>query len=258
MPPTLHTHQRGDGQQPVVLLHGFLGNGRNLQPIARTWGERDAFLRFVMMDHLGHGRSPALPEGAVLADLARAVLATLDSLGLTDPIPIVGHSLGGRVALACILEDASRVSRTTLLDIRPGTIADAEVRLVVGTLKKAPDHAPTRGAMTEALMGLGLPEHLAQWLVMNTKEDEAGGVTWRHDRESLCAFHDRDVGQDLWAAIEDHDVPVDCLRGGKSNLVRDEDLARIAAAGGRTGTLEGAGHFLHVEATEAVVDFLDG
>ena len=89
----------GEGPREVVLLHGFLGSGQNLRGLARRWGER-APGRFLFPDLRGHGTSPPLTADSDLAQLAADVMATAAAAGFTPPLTLVGHSLGGRVALA--------------------------------------------------------------------------------------------------------------------------------------------------------------
>ncbi|HSE95744.1 MAG TPA: alpha/beta fold hydrolase, partial [Methylomirabilota bacterium] len=89
----------GDGPRPILLLHGFLGSARNLAAIGRMLAERDPRRTAWIFDLPGHGASPPLPPGANLATAATHVLTTARALGLPGPWPIIGHSLGGRVAL---------------------------------------------------------------------------------------------------------------------------------------------------------------
>src|SRR5947209_6440758 len=95
----LATTRAGNGTRPVILLHGFLGSGRNLSSLARTWSQADPSRAFLMTDLTGHGVSPPLPPGATLETLARDVLDTAAAEGLRESLTVVGHSMGGRVAL---------------------------------------------------------------------------------------------------------------------------------------------------------------
>jgi pimeloyl-ACP methyl ester carboxylesterase len=91
-----------DAEATVVLLHGLcLEQGSwasQIRHLTRQWGAR---LRIISYDHRGHGRSDTAPTstyviGQLAADLAD-VLAALDVAG---PLTLVGHSMGGMVALA--------------------------------------------------------------------------------------------------------------------------------------------------------------
>ncbi|HVQ77182.1 MAG TPA: alpha/beta fold hydrolase, partial [Candidatus Binatia bacterium] len=131
------SHRRhGAGPSPVLLLHGFLGSGRNLGGLARRLAAGDPGLSVITLDLTGHGSSPPLPSGAHaapggadLAMLAGDVLATADALGLRAPVPIVGHSLGGRVALRAASRTASGSRKTRL----PRALAPRSLRPTCAT-----------------------------------------------------------------------------------------------------------------------------
>lgn len=234
----------------MVLLHGFLGSGRNLGVIARGWGRIDESLRFVLPDLLGHGRSPPLPDGANLPHMAEALVALLNELDLVG-VDLVGHSMGGRVALEARRLEPTRVGRVALLDIRPGRIERSDTEEVVSALVKAPARAESRDAMRAHLLDSGLAKSLADWLLMSGDAD-GEGFAWRIDRFALERFHREMRGHDLWPMVEGPYETVS-IRGGESTYVGEDDQARVRAAGGQTRTIEGAGHFLHIDRTDEVV-----
>lgn len=254
----LECFQVGEGDVPTVLLHGFLGTGRNLRSLATSWSAADPRRRFLLLDLTGHGASPALPTGADLFTLARDVVDTARAQGVTGAFDWVGHSLGGRVALAGSLHVPEAVKSVTLLDITPGPVPGdlSESGKVLGVLLQAPPRAESRKAMRAELTGRGLSEPLAGWLLMNlvTQPD---GVRWRFDRQALAELHSRVNGVDLWEAVERQGhPPMRCIRGGRAKYVSDADAARMRAAGCPVDTLPEAGHFVHVDAAQALLEWL--
>ncbi|SET78815.1 Pimeloyl-ACP methyl ester carboxylesterase [Stigmatella erecta] len=254
----LESFQVGEGEVPTVLLHGFLGSGRNLRSLAMAWSEAEPQRRFLLPDLTGHGTSPALPPGADLDTLARDVHETARAQGFTGPVDWVGHSLGGRVSLAASLLFPAEVARVTLLDITPSPVPVSlmESGMVLNLLMQAPDTAPSRKEMRADLMGRGLSAGLADWLVMNLEPTPEGGVRWRFGRQALAELHGRVNQRDLWAAVERPGAKVRCIRGGRARYVPDEDLARLERAGCPVATLPEAGHFVHVEALPALLQWL--
>lgn len=233
-----------------MLLHGFLGSGRNLGGVARNWGGKDPSRRFHLLDLLGHGRSPGLPDGGDLEDMARAVLAWMDAEALSGA-DVVGHSLGGRVALQARLLDPERIGRIGLLDIRPGPIVGSETEDVIRVLVGAPASAESRDAMRAHLEGAGLSRGLSDWLLMSGDAAGGGRFEWRIARDELERFHRENRSRDLWPAVTRETTTI-CLRGDRSAYVRDEDHSRFESLGVPVDTIENAGHFLHAEQTEAV------
>jgi pimeloyl-ACP methyl ester carboxylesterase len=250
-------HRRvGAGPRAVVLLHGFLGAARNLATLARDLVARDAGLSAVTLDLTGHGDSPPLPPGADLGTLAADVLATARQLGLGSPLAIAGHSLGGRVALRAGLAEPAALGRLVLLDITPSPVAVPDTSRLVELLLAAPARAPSRDDFRVNFRAGGLDERLVEWLLQNLGH-AAGEYRWRVDRAALAALHDRTSGEDLWAAVEGaRSYAAACVRGGRSPYVGEADVRRLVAAGCSVDTVEGAGHFLHIDAPGEVADRL--
>ncbi|WP_163781185.1 alpha/beta fold hydrolase [Myxococcus vastator] len=248
----------GEGDVPTVMLHGFLGTGRNLRSLAAAWSAADPSRRILLPDLTGHGTSPALPANSDLYSMARDVVDTARAQGFQGPFDWVGHSLGGRVTLAASLNVPEAVRSVSLLDIAPGPVPGdlSESGKVLGILLQAPAQAENRRAMRAELTGRGLSESLADWLLMNLVTEEHG-VRWRFDRQGLADLHSRVNDTDLWAAVERQDgPPTRGLRGGRSKYVSDADVERLVAAGCPVETLPEAGHFVHVEAPQAVLAWL--
>jgi esterase len=254
----LESFQLGDGGVPTVLLHGFLGSGRNLRSLAVAWSEAEPRRRFLVPDLTGHGTSPALPLSADLSTLARDVVETARALGFTGPLELVGHSLGGRVSLAASQYFPLDVASVALLDIAPGPVPVdlSESGMVLNMLLQAPDTAPSRRDMRAELLKRGLSEPLADWLVMNLTNVPEGGVRWRFDRQALNELHGRVNKADLWPVVERPGARVRCIRGGRSRYVMDADAARMEAAGCPVATLPGVGHFVHVEGLQPLLQWL--
>jgi pimeloyl-ACP methyl ester carboxylesterase len=91
-----------DAEATVVLLHGLcLEQGSwagQIRQLTRRWGAR---IRVISYDHRGHGRSDAAPTSTYVVEQLAADLAdVLSALDVTGPLTLVGHSMGGMVALA--------------------------------------------------------------------------------------------------------------------------------------------------------------
>lgn len=250
----LHFQERGHGPNAVVALHGFLGSGRNLGALVRQWTARSPDVRIFVPDLLGHGRSPPLPPDATADDLADGVLDWMQEQGL-DSARFVGHSLGGRVALLCRAREPQRVARVDLLDITPGPIPPVDTEAVLDALQDAPARAQDRKEIVDFLLSRELSAPLVEWLSMNL-EREGHEVGWRIDRERLAAYHARTRSEPLWWTLEPRAGGVRLLRGGRSRYVPEADVKRLGELGVQVSEVPQAGHFIHVDATSQVVDWL--
>lgn len=255
----LATQRLGDGPTPEILLHGFLGSGRNLYSLAKKWSAIDPSRTFLLVDLTGHGASPPLQTGSTLATLGRDVLETARAQGFEGRLDLVGHSLGGRVALAASLVEPRSISSITLMDIAPGPIPNERWGSgpVIEALLSLPESGPDRASFRERLLETGLSPGIVDWALMNLIHTD-GGYGWRIDRQALARMHERVNREDLWPAVEGGKVPVRCVRGGKSRYVSDEDARRMEAAGCPVATLPDSGHYPHVDEPEKLLDLLAG
>src|SRR5579871_5777811 len=111
----LHYSEAGQGA-PVVLLHGFPLSSAIWQEQQRSLSDR---FRVITPDLRGHGNSPA-PSGAyTMESLAQDLLALLDSLGIAQAA-ILGHSMGGYIALAALKLAPERFTALGLIASQAG------------------------------------------------------------------------------------------------------------------------------------------
>lgn len=106
----IHVHGPGDGR-PVLALHGVTGHALRWRALAAELPE----VRLVAVDLRGHGGSTWAPPWNLEQHVSDA-LDTLDHLALPSPLPVIGHSFGGAVALHLARAARERVERVVLID----------------------------------------------------------------------------------------------------------------------------------------------
>ncbi|MHB8877243.1 MAG: 2-succinyl-6-hydroxy-2,4-cyclohexadiene-1-carboxylate synthase [Myxococcaceae bacterium] len=148
---TLAHEAWGQGERPLVLLHGFTGNRSAFDHLRPAWERR---LRAIAVDLPGHGSSP-LPERSGPAGFTQtleALEALVDRQG-TAPVDLAGYSQGARIALAFALRHPGRVRRLVLESGTPGL--------------RHPDERAERRADDERLAGQleadGVEAFIARW-----------------------------------------------------------------------------------------------
>ena len=113
MPVKLHYQTYGAGP-PVVILHGLFGSSRNWTAFARQLAVQHFVITIDLRNHgsSGHADSMTYP------DMAADILTVLDECGL-QRASLIGHSLGGKVAMTFALTYAARAERLIVLDMAP-------------------------------------------------------------------------------------------------------------------------------------------
>ncbi len=225
----------------MVLLHGLFGSGGNLGALARAL--RDDY-RVYSADLPNHGRSAWL-DSMALGSLAERVAQWLDEQGLSR-VALVGHSLGGKVAMRLALDDPERVAAVTVADIAPVAYPPHH-DAVFAALEAVEQSRVASRAEASTLMERHLEEQgVIQFLLASLQRGDDGLYRWRFNIEAIR----RD-----YAAVRDaldgpaYAGPVLFVKGGESDYVLPGHRERILALfpAGQVKVMPGCGHWLHAE-----------
>lgn len=243
----LHTTQVGDSGTPVVFLHGLFGQGKNFTQIARSLAPGFSSL---LVDLPNHGRS-GWTERVSYAEAAEIVAAHLRAGFAADaPVHVVGHSMGGKVAMALALQHPDLVERLVVVDIAPVESADmSEFEHLLSSL--ATLDLATLESRTDADRQLSelIPNPTVRGFLLQNLRSGDDGWRWQanldlllRDLPAIGGFIDRD-------AVEPFDHPVLWVAGAKSPYITDEHGPGMRALFPRTRllTVKGAGHWVHSE-----------
>ena len=242
---------------PVVLLHGLLGAGQNFGAVQKALVARGH--RVLALDLRNHGGSPHAPTMSY-PEMAADVAETLRAEGAW-PAAVIGHSMGGKAAMALALAQPEGVGRLLVADIAPVTYQTPLFARYVAAMRAIPLRAGlTRreadAALAEAVPNPGLRGFLLQNLIFT-----ADPPRWRVALDVLAAEMGSIGGWPDPAGR--YDGPVLVLAGDASDYIRPEHHAlftRLFPAA-RFATIK-AGHWLHAENPagflEQAVAFLEG
>ena len=103
---------------PIVVLHGLFGSARNRQAMAKRLA---AHARVYTLDLRNHGASP-WADSMSYRDMAEDIAVFVEKHALA-PTTVLGHSMGGKVAMALALSQPALVRRLVVADIAPVTYA---------------------------------------------------------------------------------------------------------------------------------------
>jgi pimeloyl-ACP methyl ester carboxylesterase len=235
--------QTGTGQ-PLVILHGWLGSGDNWRSLALRWGER---YTVYSLDQRDHGRSPhtdAFSYPLLMNDLAEWA----DKQGL-DWFHLMGHSMGGKVAMLFALTYPERLNKLIVGDMAPrnyphhdATVLNALLALDLGQVK-------ARHEVEQHLVARGLTVGTAQFLMKSLYRLENGGFSWRFNLPLFARDYPYIVEDIIEPQHQPFEKPALFIRGELSDYITAQDIPRIAQyfPRYRLETFVGAGHWVHAD-----------
>lgn len=239
----LHWSERGNGP-PLVILHGLYGSASNWSRHARWLAEH---YRVITPDLRNHGDSPhALPMDypAMAADLERL----LDDCGC-ESATVLGHSMGGKAAMALALQAPQRVQALVVVDIAPvdyGTHNNEHVSILEAMAAVDLEQVTSRRDVDAALADAVPTTMVRQFLLTNLQRGDHGWQ-WRIPvRDLLSSLPDL---MDFPFADVRYNGPTLFLRGAESAHQDDRHAGAVARffPSAEQATIANAGHWLHVE-----------
>ena len=230
---------QGDGPT-VVLLHGLFGDLDNLKSLGR---ELQHDYQVMYLDLRNHGDSPHT-DSMSFADMAADLQQLLTSLKL-EAVHLVGHSLGGKVAMEFALRYPQQALSVVAADIAPVAytakhhhILDALGAVDLSTIKSRKD---ADQALAKYIDTLGV----RQFLLKNLRLDQ-GTFCWRLNLPALQQNYPALAG-----AVTDgsYSGPILFIKGGDSDylLAEHEEAIRQRFSTVELKVIEGTGHWLHAE-----------
>ncbi len=232
----------GEGY-PLVILHGLFGSLDNWQTLARKWADH---YRVILLDLRNHGRSPHTDE-MTYPLMAHDVAEFLEGEGI-DECHLLGHSMGGKVAMQTALTYPALIDKLVIVDMAPRQYGRGHDDVFAALHALDPttldDRRDADAAMAPHLDDKGV----RQFLLKNLARDDAEGFRWRMNLEVLDRDYDNLVAP-VGTLGQTYPGPALFIRGGKSGYIKDEDwdgiLKHFPAA--KLATVKGAGHWVHAE-----------
>jgi len=235
----LHYKTFGDSGPHLVILHGLFGMLDNWQTLARKWADRH---RLVLLDLRNHGRSPHEPEMDYRL-MAADVAEVLESLGI-DECDLLGHSMGGKVAMQVALDYEDLVRKLIVVDIAPRRYAPGHLTIFTALEALDPASVTDRKAAAAAMETYVSDPGVQLFLLKNLTRNPAGGFRWRMNLPVIKASYDKLIG------------PVGDL-GQSFPEEEDMDFVRALFPQAQLATVAGAGHWVHAERPKELMEVVD-
>lgn len=242
----LNLLELGSGEKTLFFLHYFGGSSRTWRPVMEMLA---ADYRCLALDLRGWGDSDTVPEAACrVEDMTEDTRQVIAALGLTR-YTLVGHSMGGKAALALASDPPPGLEQLLLvapspLSPEPMTEDDrASMKAAYGS------EAASRKTL-ETIACLPLSPQITELVIADN---------FRASRAAWEAWADLGSKQDLSALAPKILVPTHVLSGTGDAVLSPEVLQKevVASISGATlTTIPDAGHLLPLEAPEAVANWL--
>lgn len=233
----------GEGED-VLILHGLFGMNDNWNSLGKRWAE-DCGVKLHLLDMRNHGQSPHSPVHSYEA-MASDVLEYLDDHQISKAM-IIGHSMGGKVAMHLSVNHPNRVSKLCVVDIAPKgypvhhqQIIDAMRTLNFDIIESRKEADDTLAISMPSLM-------MRQFLLKSLHWESEGRLGWRFNLDAIESNLTM-VGQALDPGAL-YEGPTLFIRGEKSGYIQDEDATLIHEHFPLSSihTVIGAGHWVHAE-----------
>jgi len=245
-----HRDLGGAGRPPLVLLHGMLGSSRNWQTAGRDLAEK---FHVLAVDLRNHGSSPHAEEmnyPSMMAD----VLAWMDAHGIARAT-LLGHSMGGKVAMLLACRQSERVERLVVVDIAPKDyywVAHRAEFAAMAELDLA--HLKSRGEAELRFESRVEDWAMRKFLTTNLERTGDGRWRWLINLPALMAALP-ELEKNPLTEKDRFAGPTLFIGGGQSRyaLANDADVIRKFLPAAKIEMIAAAGHNPHMETREEFV-----
>ncbi len=245
----LFTTTLGTTGPPVVFLHGLFGQGKNWTTLAR---QLSVEARVTLVDLPDHGRSGWSARFSY-PDMADAIAERLaDRSGAGEPVAVIGHSMGGKVAMALALRHPHAVSRLGVVDIAPTVTDEISSFAAYVAGMQAIDLATLTGRdQADAQLTPFVPDPTVRsFLLQNLRRDGQG---WRWQM-NLALLGDSLTAMGGWPQLgaPPYTGPVLWIAGAESPYVQPSSAPTMRALFPRVQLvrIKGARHWVHSDQPE--------
>lgn len=233
----------GQGR-PLIILHGLFGQSDNWNTLAKQFAEND--LEVYTVDLRNHGLSPWSTEWNFKV-MSEDIIELIEDQKLRDPI-LLGHSLGGKVAMQLALDHPDLVTKLLVVDISPKEYRGKNDTTLKGLLS-----ADLSVLRTRKEVEVKLAEHIKS---KATLQFIAKNLYWKNKDELAFRFN-LDViaknfakaGDPISSGEKKFDRAAVFIRGENSDYLSGSDLPEIKKAFPAAAliTINGAGHWVHAD-----------
>jgi esterase len=243
---------QGVGAPSLVMLHGLFGSTDNWLGVTPKLAQH---FRVFLVDLRNHGLSPHSEEMSF--ELMAGDIAEFLDARQVDRAHVVGHSLGGKVAMQFALTHSERVNRLVVVDIGPRAYAPEHVPIFQALLALDLRQYHSRTKIEEALAPAIPDLTLRRFLLKNLRASSSPAYSWRIPLESIYANYPRlcEASATVRSSGRIFEGLTLFLRGGQSPYISDADVPQIRQLfpQATVETIAAARHWVHADAPDEFV-----
>ena len=227
-------------KSPLIILHGFFASSRNWRQVAEKLSKQ---YQVFVLDMRNHGLS-FHHEQMDYPDMAADLLAFMD-LHHLKTASLLGHSMGGKVAMWFALNHPERVHKLLVADIAPVTYQHSFDHLI-GALKALPLHEIKNRKEAEQWLEPYIPEITYRQFLLQNLVLISGEYSWRVNLDIFYATGDNIIAFPDTGNLSPYQGQAFFLAGGDSNYVKPEQINALFPTA-ILKFIQNAGHWLHVQ-----------
>ncbi|UXI02071.1 alpha/beta fold hydrolase [Photobacterium sp. TY1-4] len=243
----MNLHYQIDGQgETIILIHGLFGSADNLGLLARSLKDQ---YKVISVDLRNHGRSPHT-ETFTYQDLAADVLRVVDQCDI-ERFSLIGHSMGGKVAMALTELAASRLNHLIVLDMAPVHYQVHRHENVFAGLQEVAKHTVSSRSEAERYLAQHVQEPGVRQFLLKSFAKTDTGYGWRFNVNGLIANYATIMG---WQEVPPFHGKTLFIKGQNSEYIQNEHRDAIARQfpSAKAHMVANTGHWLHAEKPDIV------
>lgn len=236
----LHYKSFGEGK-PLLILHGFLGSLDNWQSIAK---ELAANYQVFILDVRNHGKSFHGPKHDY-SSMVEDVRYFIDHLGLSD-VTLIGHSMGGKIAMSFALKYPLLVSSLIVVDIAPKVYLPGHEDILHALAKVNPKELKSRQEAVDIISTYIHDSSVVQFLLKNLDRLGDGSFEWKMNLPVLIDQYKEMLDFPSKGVFNGSTL---FLKGAKSDYIlpSDEENISLLFPNAKIVSIRDAGHWVHAE-----------
>lgn len=243
----------GEGT-PIVILHGLFGAAKNWSSIAKQMARK---YRILTVDLRNHGNSPWV-DGMAYGDMAQDIADFLDQRGLTNA-HIVGHSMGGKVAMTLALKFPQYVDSLVVADIAPVKYPRLVFKSYVEKLQSVDLSTIAKRSDVDSQIQDVIESPAVRAFLLGNLKSTPTGFEWQVNLDVLGREMETIGGVPAIRPDANYQGRTLFIYGGHSDYVQSShhQLIRHLFPNVEMNKIDGAGHWLHAEKPHEFMAALD-